>query len=178
MRLVASHGVHGWTMRDVAREANCSLGSTTYHFAARDQLLRAALEAFAADEIARFEAALTSIKVKPDRGAAATAHTVLREIDKSLIRPWSVVAQMELYLTATRDPAITGLAEKILDSYHQFVEKALTRLGVPRTQASTRAKLIIALVDGMVVHHLARGAHGEISGELAHAVVAIAATPI
>jgi DNA-binding transcriptional regulator YbjK len=176
--LVASHGVHGWTMRDVAREANCSLGSTTYHFADHDQLLRTALEAFAADEITRFEAALTSVKLKLGRSAAATANTVLREIDKSLIRPWSVVAQMELYLTATRDPAITRLAEKILDSYHQFVEQALTLLGVPPTQAGARAKLIIALVDGMVLHHLARGADGEISDELARAVVAVAATPI
>jgi hypothetical protein len=50
----------------------------------------------------------------------------------------------------------------------------------PPTQAGARAKLIIALVDGMVVHHLARGADGEISDELARAVVAVAvaATPI
>jgi hypothetical protein len=63
-------------------------------------------------------------------------------------------------------------------SYHQFVEQALTLLGVPPTQAGARAKLIIALVDGMVVHHLARGADGEISDGLARAVVAVAATPI
>jgi DNA-binding transcriptional regulator YbjK len=177
LRLIASRGVHGWTMRDVAEEAHCSLGSTTYHFCDRSQLLREALEAFADDEIRRFEAVMSSIEqVAGDSAATTTA--VLREIDPSLIRPWTVVAQMEVYLAAARDPAIASLAENILDSYHQFVQRALILLGCPPAKAVMRAKLIVAVVDGMVLHHLARGSGGEISDELAAAVAAVAASPV
>lgn len=176
LRLVAGRGVHGWTMRDVAVEARCSLGSTTYHFADRHQLIQEALQVFAADEIGRFEAAMSSMDAAAS-DAAATVSSVLREIDASLARPWAVVAQMELYLAATRDPAMAALAGKVLDAYHRFVERAVILLGCPAAKSSARASLIVAVVDGMVLHHLARGETTEIAADLAQAVVAVATSP-
>lgn len=83
-------------------------------------------------------------------------------------RPKAFVAQRD---SLSRDAVIPPVRRTSVD----------TSRGPP-TQAGARAKLIIALVDGMVSHHLARGADGEISDELARAVVAVAvavaATPI
>lgn len=177
LRLIGGRGVDGWTMRDVAAEAQCSLGSTTYHFADRHQLLREALQAFAEEEIGRFQAAMSSIDTAAG-DAAATAAAVMREIDQSLTRPWTVVAQMEMYLTATRDPSVAVLAANTLDAYHQFVERAAILLGCPADKAPARAALIVAVVDGMVLHHLARGGTGAIADDLARAVAAVAASLI
>ena len=44
VRVVAERGVAGLTHRAVAAEAGVPLGSTTYHFSGRDELLVAALE--------------------------------------------------------------------------------------------------------------------------------------
>ncbi|MDJ0383577.1 TetR family transcriptional regulator [Streptomyces sp. G-G2] len=43
-RLIARHGIEGLTHRAVAEETDVPLGATTYHFATREDLVRAALE--------------------------------------------------------------------------------------------------------------------------------------
>ena len=48
-RLLATHGFHGTSMRDVARAAQLPLATTVYHFARKEQLYAAVLEGIAAE---------------------------------------------------------------------------------------------------------------------------------
>ena len=66
LRVIGRSGRQAVTHRAVAEEAGVPLGSTTYYFESRDDLLRQALEHVAASEVGRYGSASrrTSRKVK------------------------------------------------------------------------------------------------------------------
>lgn len=53
--VVAAHGVAGTSQRRVAAAADVPLGSVTYHFAGRDELLREAFGRFTRQASAQFD---------------------------------------------------------------------------------------------------------------------------
>ena len=56
LQLIGERGLNGFTLRDVAERVHMSVGSTTYHFTDRDQLLRATLQQFSSSVVERCEA--------------------------------------------------------------------------------------------------------------------------
>ncbi|MEA2333035.1 MAG: TetR/AcrR family transcriptional regulator, regulator of biofilm formation and stress response [Thermoleophilaceae bacterium] len=102
IEIVAERGVEGLTHRAVAAKADVPLGSTTYHFADLDDLLAAALERAAAENIAELQAWGETVDSKPDL-ASAMAELILRSLgpDRGL---WMV--GFELYVAALRRPTL------------------------------------------------------------------------
>jgi TetR/AcrR family transcriptional regulator, regulator of biofilm formation and stress response len=151
VRVVAERGVAALSHRAVAAEADVPLGSTTYHFTDRDELLLAALrqvnEAWVADftrwadgvdpagplaaELARF--------VGDCVGEGRRARTEL---------------EYELYVAGLRHPAVRPMAAECLDTMAALLRRRL----VPD---ETTARALVALADGLLLQLLLTGREYE-----------------
>jgi len=136
--VITEHGVAGTTHRAIARAADVPLGSTTYHFATLDELLTAAFTAIA-DQVAdaleqRMRAA----------GDAEEALAVLAEhLSQDLLTGNTLLLAVELYVAATRRPALRAVTE----AWMQRSRRALELHFDPLT-----ARELDALVEGLVLH--------------------------
>jgi DNA-binding transcriptional regulator YbjK len=151
LRLIGSRGMHAVTHRDVAREAGVPLGSTTYYFATKEELLREALRLFVAEEGARLRAAaqrFAGVRAEP----AAVVDAVLAEIGDTLTRPVEQVAQFELYLEATRTPALAEEAKACFAAYEEIAVAALRSGGAEDPERV--APLFIGLIEGLMFRQL------------------------
>ncbi|MBY0278199.1 TetR family transcriptional regulator [Candidatus Binatia bacterium] len=151
LRVVADGGVEAVTHRRVAAEADVPLGSTTYYFASRDDLLReafryhAALVYGAVDEIADGMRLASTADV-----VAFLLALVRREIeDRALI-----VVEYELIVRAARDPVLAREVNAYERALAARLGEALERLGV--VHAFDAARTLIALVRGFELECLTR----------------------
>ncbi|WP_116051301.1 TetR/AcrR family transcriptional regulator [Amycolatopsis palatopharyngis] len=135
--VIAELGIEALTHRAVAQRADVPLGSTTYHFASRDDLIQVALER-ATDRFLAHEAGwLPSGKQEADlEGMLAD-----RVLDYCFgdWRTRSIVCY-ELYLAALRRPALRATANR----YNDAVAATLAGLVGP-----VRASALTALLDGL-----------------------------
>jgi TetR/AcrR family transcriptional regulator, regulator of biofilm formation and stress response len=149
--LIGSRGMHAVTHRDVAREAGVPLGSTTYYFATKEELLREALRLFVAEEGERLRAAARRFEgMRADPEAVVDA--VLAEIGATLTRPVEQVAQFELYLEATRSPALAEEARACFAAYEEIAVAALRSGGAAAPERL--APLFIGLIEGLMFRQL------------------------
>jgi DNA-binding transcriptional regulator YbjK len=150
--VIADLGIEALTHRAVAERADVPLGSTTYHFADRDDLIRVALER-ATDRFLDHQAEWVrdhETSVESDL-AGALADQVL-DYCFGEWRTRSVVCY-ELYLAALRRPALRETANR----YNDAVAEALARMTGP-----VRAAALTALLDGLTLRCLlARRAPGR-----------------
>lgn len=130
------------THRAVAAEADVPLAATTYYFASKDELLREALELLVALEAER-------LAEQRDRLGAALAdpEVAARAIADVLAAQAAIAVKFELYLAAARVPALRDDARRYIGT---FVELA-THL----TGDRGAAELLVASIDGLVLHALA-----------------------
>jgi TetR/AcrR family transcriptional regulator, regulator of biofilm formation and stress response len=151
LRLIGSRGMHAVTHRDVAREANVPLGSTTYYFANKEELLREALRLFVAEEAERLRAAarrFEGVRAEP----AAVVEAIVAEIGDTLTRPVEQVAQFELYLEATRTPELAKEAKACFAAYEEIAVAALRSAGAQDPEQL--APLFIGLIEGLMFRQL------------------------
>lgn len=150
LALVRRGGIPAVTSRAVAREAGVPLGSLSYYFDGKDDLLEQALLLHVDEEVARLrdisEALAAEGEPDPQRAAAAFT-SVLREGDLSTI------AQFELYLEAGRNPALRAAAARCFAAYEDVVAQTLTAAGLP--DAEHAAPLFVAFADGLGLRQLA-----------------------
>jgi DNA-binding transcriptional regulator YbjK len=151
LRLIGSRGMHHVTHRDVAAEAGVPLGSTTYYFATKEELLIEALRLFVAEEQARLHAAAQAFDgVRADPGVVADA--IAAEIGNTLTRPVEQVAQFELYLEATRTPELAKEAKACFAAYEEIAVAALRSAGAEDPERL--APLFIGLIEGLMFRQL------------------------
>jgi DNA-binding transcriptional regulator YbjK len=150
LALIGEHGIGGVTNRAVAAQAGVSLGSLTYHFSSQTELLREALLLFVAREAERLERLADGLEgTTPEIGEVAKAvQAVVQNASRH-----EQLAQMELYLQASRDPALREVAARAYAAYDHAARTVLVALGVPDPDALVPA--VIALVDGFELRRLA-----------------------
>lgn len=145
IRVVARDGIAGLSHRRVAAEADVPLGSTTYHFASRDDLLEVALRQVSQDwlaEVGRWER-----NVDPE---TALADELVRLIEESLSGDRRrAELEYELYLAALNHEALRPLAAECLD--------ALTALLRRHVGDEATARALAATVDGLTLQALLTG---------------------
>jgi DNA-binding transcriptional regulator YbjK len=144
MRVVGRDGVEALTHRAVAEEADVPLGSTTYHFADKDDLLRSAVEL--AKDTNRDMLEQTIAGFAPERdlaGAMARLVEVLTGPDRERLE-----LDYELYLAARRRPALAEVARGWIDDCYEMTRR--------RTDEGTAAALAYAF-EGMLVQSIVRG---------------------
>lgn len=157
IEVIAEDGVDGTSHRRVAAQAGVPLGSMTYHFTGRDELLREAFTRFATTMSERFAARLGQVE-PGDRegGAQAVIDIILRDVfpDRR-----ELVLTHELYTLAARDPAYRDLT----NAWMRRSRAALERCFDPAT-----ARVVDALIEGMTIHRaLDTQPHDDADVELA-----------
>jgi len=168
--VIGHFGVAGLTNRAVARAAQVSLGSLTYHFPSQQELLRTCLITFAEQESARIAAiaaALHRTPLDPVDAAQATEAAV----EATVLGPRHL-GVLELYLQAARDPALRDAAQQCWDSYEQAAHAILGALGVAEPQLPSQ---VVALVAGAQLRRVATGS--PIGGSLAAGLARLARLP-
>jgi DNA-binding transcriptional regulator YbjK len=150
LELIGEQGIGGVTNRAVATRAGVSLGSLTYHFGSQTDLLREALLLFVSREARRLEALAERLDgTSPPLGEVA--EEVMGIVQTA--HRHELLAQMELYLQAARDPELREIAARVYAAYDHAAHQMLVALGVPDPGPLVPA--VIALIDGFELRRLA-----------------------
>jgi len=145
LRLIGQDGRQAITHRAVAQEAKVPLGSTTYYFDSRDDLLGQALQDVARQDIERIEA--LGDELKAVKTPEALADRLLRELRAAVKDRTAFIAEYELWLEAARRPDLRDAAREWCATEQRVLAAALGRLG--STEPAIDAKLVVACLDGL-----------------------------
>lgn len=158
--LLAEDGLRAVTHRRVEQRAGVSQGTVKYHFGSLDGLIAAVVEHMVDVEVTSVlavprelvETALATGRV-PD-AVWQRADAVLHEM---LSRPELVRARFELYLHAAARPELQTMIGRGRDQFVKQTAASLAEVtaGQAPDSAESVARMILALVDGMLLHHLA-----------------------
>jgi DNA-binding transcriptional regulator YbjK len=161
LALIERGGVEAVTHRAVGEASGVPLGSVTYYFPTKDELLREALECWVDEEVSRLSsvaAAIESEQLSPAEGAARWSE-LLRGNDPHQI------AQFDLYLQAARDPSLRDAASEAFAAYERVAAAALRAVGLSPEDADRVAALFVALADGLGLRRLAAPGAGPAADE-------------
>lgn len=154
--VIGRGGVGAVTHRSVAEQARVPLGSMTYYFASKQELLREALRLHVSEDAGRLRRLAAELLEQ-----GAPGERVVESFAELLEGGHPDIAQFELYLEAARDPELREVAAESLRVYGEVAELALRAAGVPDPAAA--AGVIVATIDGLGVH---RGAAGDQAPDL------------
>lgn len=157
LRVIAADGIGAITNRRVASEAGVALGSLTYHFPSQTELLRDSLLRYVEQEVARLGEIAERLRRSdptPEQAAAAVEQLIA---DNDAARIVAEVAELELHLEASRDPALHEASARCFAAYEDFAAAVLEVLDVPDPR--THARTVVALLVGLTVRRLGTGAH-------------------
>lgn len=146
---LALAGSRGLTHRAVDRAAGLPLGSTSYYFRSRADLLRAAV-----DRLAELDSAALQLE-----DGDSLADDLARVVDQFLTSERDrVLARYELALEAVRRPEL----RELMDTGTRRVRHAIAeRLRVQQgTDADRLADDVLALIDGLLLAELTAGHKG------------------
>jgi TetR/AcrR family transcriptional regulator, regulator of biofilm formation and stress response len=152
LRVIGREGRESVTHRAVAEEAGVPLGSTTYYFDSRDDLLQQALEYVSAHEVERY--GRLSEELRSVKSGRELADRLLSELVSAAEDRVAYIAEYELWLEAGRRPELREAAQSWCDAEQRSVAGAMEALGSsdPRADAS----LVVAALDGLGERVLAR----------------------
>jgi DNA-binding transcriptional regulator YbjK len=152
LRVIGRAGREGVTHRAVAEEAGVPLGSTTYYFDSRDDLLGQALEHVARKEADRH--IVLGEEFRKARSARQLADMLLEQLIFEIEDRDVYIAEYELWLEAGRRPDLREPATAWCDAVQLAVAGAIEKLG--STDPAADASLIVAAIDGLGERVLAR----------------------
>jgi TetR/AcrR family transcriptional regulator, regulator of biofilm formation and stress response len=153
VHILATDGLGAVTHRAVAREADVPLAATTYYFASKDELVQQALDLLASAEIESLverAARLGERLGSPGELAAGLVEVLAPGTDEGRR---ALLAKYELYLEAARRPPLRATSARWIAAFTQLAEAALTAIGAP--EPHRRAPLMVAAIDGLLMHRLA-----------------------
>jgi DNA-binding transcriptional regulator YbjK len=152
LSVIGRSGIGAVTHRSVAEEAGVPLGSLTYWFGTKDDLLREALRRFVATEAERLRGVAERLGAGASPADLATQYAA--ELEGS--QGPEQIAQFELYLEAGRNPALQDIARESFRAYEEVAIAALRAAGAPDPERL--APLFVALADGLGLRRMAAGA--------------------
>lgn len=151
VRVIATDGLEAVTHRRVAAAAAVPLGSTTYYFASREELVREAFRHFAAETLTT----LGGLERELPRGTIDDLVDLLVEIARrEFLAPDMVRVEYEFILRAARDPALARDVVAYERALAARLAEGLEALGAE--QPFDAARSVLALVRGFELERLAR----------------------
>lgn len=149
VRVIGSGGLAAVTHRAVADAAGVPLGSTTYYFTDRDDLVRQTMEYAVEVEAARMAAVLERVDGPPTLDSSVDLLTEIF-LDKSVADPLYDLALFEMFLEATRNPSAREQTRRWSALIARITDQVLpaTDPAVPR---QTVVLLVAALIDGLML---------------------------
>jgi DNA-binding transcriptional regulator YbjK len=148
LEVVARDGVAAVTHRSVAEAAGVPLGSLTYYFSSKQELLRDALLLHVDEDTARISALASDLLA-----CGAAGDQVVEAFAELLETVHGDIAQFELYVEAARDPELREAATQSLRAYERAAVLGLRAAGVPNPEGS--AHIVVAAIDGLGIHRRA-----------------------
>jgi DNA-binding transcriptional regulator YbjK len=165
--IVGSAGPDAVSHRSVAAAAGVPLAATTYYFASLDDLLVAAVERAADDELDAAAALVEALPRRP-RSAAWAAEIVLGVVLGPRRRTDAAIqAHYERFLAGGRYPALRPVLRRARQRADALLGDALERCGHGRADLGQ----LIALLDGTAISALVEG-DGSARGRSLTAVTA------
>jgi TetR/AcrR family transcriptional regulator, regulator of biofilm formation and stress response len=152
LRVIGRSGRQAATHRAVAEEAGVPLGSTTYYFDSRDDLLRQSLEHVAASEVERY--GKLGEELRSMKSPRELADRLIAELVAAAEDRIAYIAEYELWLEAGRRPELRTAAQSWCDAEQRSVAGAMEALG--SADPATDASLVVAALDGLGERILAR----------------------
>jgi TetR/AcrR family transcriptional regulator, regulator of biofilm formation and stress response len=152
LRVIGRDGREAVTHRAVAEEAGVPLGSTTYYFDSRDDLLGQALEHVAAQEVERY--GHLGEELRSVTSGRELADRLISELVAAAEDRVAYIAEYELWLEAGRRPELREAAQSWCNAEQGAVSTALEALG--STDPRADASLVVAALDGLGERVLAR----------------------
>jgi TetR/AcrR family transcriptional regulator, regulator of biofilm formation and stress response len=152
LRVIGRSGRQAVTHRAVAEEAGVPLGSTTYYFDSRDDLLQQALEHVSASEVERY--GQLGEELRTVRSPRELADRLIDELVSAAQDRVAYIAEYELWLEAGRRAELREAAQSWCDAEQRSVAGAMEVLG--STDPATDASLVVAALDGLGERILAR----------------------
>lgn len=144
LEVITEHGVAGCTHRSVAAHAGVPLGSMTYHFHSREQLLEEAFALLARQMVMGWNAQLAA--------AGSAAQAIDAVVDWVCAQDGgdasTLIPMMELYVHAARHPA----ARVLITDWMVQVQAGLGQY----FDAGT-ARALDAVIEGIVLHNIYTG---------------------
>jgi DNA-binding transcriptional regulator YbjK len=151
--LVVAEGPDGVSHRAVAAAAGVPLAATTYYFGSLDDLLVAAVERAADDElgpITELVAALPRRGSSADRVAGIVLDVVL---GPDRLEDADVQAHYERFLAGGRHPALRPVLQRARRRVDALLTEALERCGHPGADTAR----LVAVLDGTAISALVEG---------------------
>jgi DNA-binding transcriptional regulator YbjK len=154
VRVIGRGGIAAADHRAVAAEAGVPLGSTTYYFESKDDMVAQALHYVADREAERLREEIDGGLLDAREGSPA------ERIADLMIDVWAgdrtvLLAQYELYLESSRREDLRPAAERWDAAYRGFFTAALEQLGA--RSSSRTARLLCCALDGLLLDHVATG---------------------
>jgi TetR/AcrR family transcriptional regulator, regulator of biofilm formation and stress response len=149
VQVIGTGGLAAVTHRAVADVARVPLGSTTYYFRDREDLVRQTMAHAVEIEAARMAAVLDGVQGEPTVQRSVELLTAIF-LDKSVADPLYDLALFEMFLEATRNPAVRAQTREWSALIAQIVDRVLppTAPDVPRAVA---VQVVAALIDGLML---------------------------
>ena len=149
LRIVAASGIDAVTHRRVAAEAGVPLGSTTYYFRSRDEMLLEAFRQYIADT----SAMIVSISEEfPQSGLESFLDLLVAFTQREFQDPALVLAEYELNLFAARNPALAEEIRGWQRTMISLVAERLEELGAERPIDAGRT--LVAALRGFELDRL------------------------
>lgn len=150
IQLIASDGLDSVRHRSVAELAEVSPGSTTYHFATRDDLIEAAFEQYLGQLDELIEQVWAGLDDSdPEEFVIAMIESL---IALEFQTPSRMQAEYEMVLFAARTPSLGAKLREWEHDRWRNVSQVLSRAGAH--DPDTGARTIIALIRGLEVERL------------------------
>lgn len=151
--IIGKEGIDAVSHRRVAELAGVPLGSTTYYFSSREQMLTEALDHCARVEIDKLGSELSSLsEAAGDRvelGRALTAF-VMEQLGED---QWRTMGQYALLHEAARRPELRSIVGSWTESLCAVIEGALTDIG--SSSPALDATMLLAMLDGILLGAMA-----------------------
>jgi len=167
LELLAEGGAKSITHRAVAARAGLPLAATTYYFESIQQLTEDALQLDVTERIIELHALVASFE-------GSNAEAFAKELVRGLMarRGADLVAQYEVYLEASRNPALRESVGVAMHAFERVATEALAWLGAPHPERAAVA--FVALVNGFAIRRLAHPLPAEQEAEaMFHAIRAL-----
>lgn len=154
--VIGREGIDAVSHRRVAEVAGVPLGSTTYYFASREDMLVQALQYFATGEIEALRRTLGAVPGETwARDGAAGVVQRLVEFLEPQVRDarWRTLAQYTLFGEAARRPELRPVVHEWNAAWWQTLSEVLAALGRPAAQLD--AQMLLGMLDGLLLAGIA-----------------------
>lgn len=153
LRLIGEEGIDAVSHRRVAELAEVPLGSTTYWFASRQEMLTQALEQFVREEIENLRQVLAGVVGKRlSRARLVDGFTDFFLYQLGDTR-WRTRAQYSLLQEAGRLPELEAVCREWTRAWHEELGKVFAALGAKAPELE--ARMFLAMMDGLLLGQLA-----------------------